>query len=194
MKKIAAALVMFANACAVGADQPDNGFYLRTDGVPASRILTQDGQKLFLGARQDLKVLRGDLFSQDNANTRFYLSVTVPYDKSIGPATYLLCVNGTVYSQTGSGASHEETSSLSFYISRGPGRSPSTVLRLFCGAGESPSSARRVGCSFERSREGSRPAKTFRRSTPAKRLDFASGARRLNCWASILGSLACGAT
>ena len=108
--------MLFAT-CAVGADLPDDGVYLRAEGDPAPWIVSQDGQKVFLGAKQDLKTQKSELFSQDNANTRFYLSLTVPYDETIGPSTYVLMVGGTAYRQTGSGASQEETSSLGFCIS-----------------------------------------------------------------------------
>lgn len=77
----------------------------------------QDGQKLLLGARQDLKIQKSELSSQNNPNTRFNLSVTVPYDENIGPSSYILVVARTAYRQTGSGASHKELSSLSFHIS-----------------------------------------------------------------------------
>ena len=117
MKRIATALLALMSTCALGADQPDDGIYLRADGEPAPWIVSQDGQRVFLGARQDLKMQKAELFSQDNANTRFCLSVTVRYDKAIGPSTYVLLVRGTAYRQAGSGASGEETSSLSFYIS-----------------------------------------------------------------------------
>jgi hypothetical protein len=110
-------LIVLASAGAVGGEQPADGIYLHGDGALAPAIQSQDGQKAVLGARQDLKIRKSELYSQDNANTRFYLSVTVPYDKAIGPTTYLLLVRGTAYRQTGSGTSGQETSSLSFYIS-----------------------------------------------------------------------------
>ncbi len=117
MKRIVTALLMLIGTYAVGADQPDDGIYLRADGEPASWIVSQDGQKVFLGAKQDMKIQKSELFSQDNANTRFYLWLTVPYDKTIGPSSCVLMIGGTGYRQTGSGASLEETSSLIFYIS-----------------------------------------------------------------------------
>lgn len=117
MKRILVMLfLLFASACAVGADPPDNGIYLREQGDPAPWIMSQDGQKLFYGARQDIKVQESALVSQDNANSGFYLSLTVPYNAAIDASTYILIVDGTAYRQSGSGASQEETSSISFYI------------------------------------------------------------------------------
>jgi hypothetical protein len=117
MKTILWLMMLLASANAFGGDQPADGIYLRADGAPAPGIRCQDGQEGFLGARQDLKIRKSELLSQDNANTRFYLSLTIPYDKTIGPSTYLLLVRGTAYRQSGSGTSGEETFSLSFYIS-----------------------------------------------------------------------------
>jgi hypothetical protein len=117
MKRFFATLLLFVGTSVLGADQHDDGIYLRAQGEPAPWIKSQDGQKLFLGTKQTLKIQKSELFSQNNGNTRFYLSVTIPYDESIGPSTYILIVAGTAYRQSGSGASQKKTSSLSFYIS-----------------------------------------------------------------------------
>ncbi len=109
-------LLLFASACVVGADPPDDGIYLREQGEPAPWIMSQDGQKLFFGARQDVEIRESELVSQDNANSGFYLSLTVPYNAAIDSSTYILIVDGTAYRQSGSGASQEEESSISFYI------------------------------------------------------------------------------
>jgi len=110
-------LLLLVSTSVLSADQPDDGIYLRAHSEPAPWIKSQDGQKLFLGAKQTLKIQKSELFSQNNGNTRFYLSVTIPYDESIGPSTYILIVAGTAYGQSGSGASQKKTSSPSFYIS-----------------------------------------------------------------------------
>lgn len=117
MKTLIALVMILVSAWAFGADQPDDGIYLRAKHAPCPCIMSQDGQKLFLGKKQTLNVLKSELFSQNNANTRFYLSVTVPYDEDVGPSTYVLIVAGTAYRQTGSGSSQKKTSSLSFYVS-----------------------------------------------------------------------------
>jgi len=117
MKTLITSIVLLISVSVCAADQPDDGIYLRAKGEPSPWIKSQDGQKIFLGKKQTLEVQKSELFSQNNANTEFYLSVTVPYDEDIGPSTYILIVDGTAYRQAGSGSSQKETSSLSFYIS-----------------------------------------------------------------------------
>jgi len=116
MKSLITTLLVLACANVLAAEQPDNGFYLRAKGEPAPWIKCHDGGKVFLGAGKSLEVEQSWLSSQNNENSRFYLSVTIPYDAEVGPSTYILIVDGKVYKQTGSGASHEKTSSLNFYI------------------------------------------------------------------------------
>lgn len=116
MIRTATALLLMC-ACAVDANEPSDGIYLRAECEPAPRIVCQDGRQVFLGARQDLKIKRSRLSSVDNANTRFLLSVTVPYEDAVGSSTYVLLVGGTAYRQTGLSASPGKTSTLSFYIS-----------------------------------------------------------------------------
>ena len=80
--------------------------------------MSQDGQKLFLGAKQELKILKPELSSQNNANDLFHLYLTIPYDENLDPASYILIVAGTAYRQIGSGSSQKETSSITFHISK----------------------------------------------------------------------------
>jgi hypothetical protein len=122
MKAFTTTMLLLFGACALGADQPGDGIYLWSKDGSAPPITSQAGKKLFLGARQDLKIQSLDLSSRNNANTRFHLSLTLPYDKNIGPSSYILIVSGTAYEQIASGAlqenaSQEKTSSISFRIS-----------------------------------------------------------------------------
>ncbi len=117
MKRFFTTVLLLVSTYVLAAAQADDGIYLHAQSEPAPSIKTQDGQKLLLGAKQTLEIQKSELFSQNNGNTRFYLSVTIPYDERIGPSTYILIVAGTAYGQSGSGASHKKTSSLSFYIS-----------------------------------------------------------------------------
>jgi hypothetical protein len=117
MKTLVATLLL-VSAYALSADQPDDGFYRRAQGEPAPWTMSQDGQKLFLGSKQDLKILKSEISSQSNSNDLFHLYLTVPYDENLDPGSYVLMVAGTAYRQTGSGSSPKETSSLSFYISK----------------------------------------------------------------------------
>ena len=110
-------ILIFVSTCALGAPQPDDGIYLRLQDDSATSIMSQDGQKFFLGPRQNLHIRKSDLSSQNNANTRFHLSVSVPYDKTIGSSSYVLVVAGAAHRQAGSGSSGEEISSLGFHVS-----------------------------------------------------------------------------
>ena len=99
MKIIAAALLLLGSRCAFGSDQFDDGVYLRAAGAPAPEIICQDDQKGFLGARQDLNILKVEFSSFNNANTLFELNLTVPFDESIKADSFILLVAGTAYRQ-----------------------------------------------------------------------------------------------
>ena len=121
MKAFTTTMLLLVGACALGADQPGDGIYLWSKDGSVPPITSQDGKKMFLGARQDLKIQSLDLSSRNNANTRFDLSLTLPYDKNIGPSSYILIVSGTAYRQIASGAGQENASqglksSISFRI------------------------------------------------------------------------------
>jgi len=116
MKKLILIAVLCISPFPVRAAQAENGIYERSQDTSAASIKTQDGQQVRLGERRTLQILKTEMFSQNNENTRFYLSVTIPYDPSLGPSSYILFVDGTAYRQGGSGSSQNETSSLSFYV------------------------------------------------------------------------------
>jgi hypothetical protein len=78
--------------------------------------MSHDGQKYFVGERIDLKIQGANLFSQNNANTRFYLSITVPNNKNTESSSCILIVSGVAYKHGGSGASNEKTSCLDFLV------------------------------------------------------------------------------
>lgn len=114
-RPLIAALFSLYSICALGAEPLPDGIYLHAPGQPAP-IRTQDGREFFLGARQELRIHRSELLSEDNANSHFQLGLTTAYDPTLSPETYLLIVAGTVYRQGGSGASHQESSLLTFEI------------------------------------------------------------------------------
>ena len=101
------------------ARQAENGIYESSQGTAAVLVRAQGGQEVRLGERRNLKILKTNILSMNNENARFYLTVTVPYDPTIGPSEYILLVDGTAYRQVGSGASQKETSSLSFEVRGG---------------------------------------------------------------------------
>jgi hypothetical protein len=117
MKACTATILLLISTSALRALQPEDGIYLRSLDDSAPSVMGQDGHKLFLGARQNLKIRKSGLFSQNNANTRFSLDVSVPYDERIGPSSYILIVAGTAYRQTSGGSSQKQVSSLYFHIS-----------------------------------------------------------------------------
>jgi len=92
-----AALFYLSSISALGAEPLADGFYLQ-------------------GAKRELKIQKSELLSDDNANSRFQLQLTIPYDPSLNPDTYLLVIAGREYRQGGSGASGKQTSSLTFQI------------------------------------------------------------------------------
>lgn len=114
---LSAVYLVFVGAWGIGQASPDDGIYLQAHAEPSPSIVSQDGQRLFLQAKQTLEIRDRQFVSQNNGNTRFHLALSIPYDERVGPSTYVLVVAGTAYRQAGSGASAEETSSLSFYIS-----------------------------------------------------------------------------
>ncbi len=116
MNLVAIVLLLFS-ARAQGGEGLVNGIYQRSADASAWLVKTQDGREVGLGETAALEIQKSELSSQDNANTRFYLSLTIPFDEELGTSSYVLVVDGTVYQQSGSGSSHKDTSSLSFYIS-----------------------------------------------------------------------------
>ena len=99
MKIIVTALLLLASRCAFGSDQFDDGIYLRAAGAPAPEIICQGGFNGFLGAIQDLNILKIEFCSFNNANTLFQMMLTVPFDESIKADSFILLVDGTAYRQ-----------------------------------------------------------------------------------------------
>jgi hypothetical protein len=119
MKKLLLMGVLCFSPFPALAGQAENGIYERSQDTSAALVKAQDGEEVRLGTRRALQILKAEMFSENNENTRPRLSVTVQYDPRLGPSLYILFVDGTAYRQNGSGASQKETSSLSFYVSGG---------------------------------------------------------------------------
>jgi hypothetical protein len=109
--------LLLVSAQAPVARNLDNGIYLNSQKPSASTVRTQTGQVRHPGAKRNLKIQKSEIFSQDNANTQFWVSLTMPYDKNLDSSTYLMVVDGTAYEQNGSGSSQQVSSSLFFSIS-----------------------------------------------------------------------------
>src|SRR5215510_10784525 len=116
MKKLLLLGLLFFSPFPVRAGEQENGIYERSQDTSAALVRAQDGELVRLGKRRALQILKVEMFSENNENTRFRVSVTVPYDPRLGPSSYIFIVDGTAYRQVGSGASQEETSSLSFEV------------------------------------------------------------------------------
>jgi hypothetical protein len=108
MLKTVTNILLFSILYILSTRQPDDGFYLLSQGKTPKEIVIQSGQKIFLGEKQTLKVQNSTLSSMNNQNTEFYLSVTIPYDPNIGSSNHILIVNGTAYRQNGSLSSQKE--------------------------------------------------------------------------------------
>ncbi len=99
MKRIVTAILLLASRCVFGASHFDDGIYLRAAGAPAPEIICQDGQRVFLGASENLHLLKVEFISCNNSNTLFDLRLVVPFDESIKSGSYILLVAGTAYCQ-----------------------------------------------------------------------------------------------
>jgi hypothetical protein len=108
-------LLAFAFLAAVSAaGEPMDGLYAPSDDAAAAKL----GDYL-VGERLDLNILRADVVSQDNANTRFRVSLRVPYVRELESERLILFVGGRTWRQWGSGSEAEKTSFLDFDIDGG---------------------------------------------------------------------------
>jgi len=119
MKKLLLMSVLSISPFPGLAGQAENGIYERSQDTSAALVRAQDGELVRLGTRRALQILKAEIFSENNENTRFRLSVTVPYDPDLRSSSYILFVDGTAYQQRGAGSSQKDTSSASFYYIMG---------------------------------------------------------------------------
>src|SRR5215471_16652325 len=115
MKKLLV-IVLCISALRVLAGEQENGIYERSQDTSAALVRAQDGELVRLGKRRTLQILKAEMFSENNENTRFRLSVTIPSDPGLGASSYVLIVDGAAYRQIGSGSSQKDTSSASFEV------------------------------------------------------------------------------
>ena len=95
----------------------DNGFYKISLDELSPSVKTQEQKEIRVGSRENIKINKVDLSSTDNWNERFHLSIEVPYNKEMANGQwYILIIDDTVFGQTSSGSSQEETSTLGFRI------------------------------------------------------------------------------
>ena len=116
MKHLTIILLSLISGTIHGQEILENGIYLAAEEGSEAWATNQDGERLFVRNRQNIRILDGKLFPQTNANSNFFVTVEVPYDEKIGPSDFVLVIDGTGYAQSGSGSSQKEKSSMSFFI------------------------------------------------------------------------------
>jgi hypothetical protein len=118
MKTISIIIILASlDLYAFAANQPEDGFYLRIlKDDTAKQYQDQDGLKFLLGEKQNLKIQSCEIISNNNENTMFHLSLTIPYEEKISSAWHVLFVGGIAYRQTGSGSSNKEILMMGFNI------------------------------------------------------------------------------
>ena len=116
MKKLLLIGVLCFLPFPVHAAQAENAIYERSRDASGVLVRAQSGREVQLGTRRTLQVMSVEMFSENDENSRFYVSVTFPYDPSVVQSHYILFVDGTAYEQVGSGSSQNETSSLHFDV------------------------------------------------------------------------------
>ncbi|MEE9270165.1 MAG: hypothetical protein V3V49_07880 [Candidatus Krumholzibacteria bacterium] len=114
----AAGVVERPSPAAAAGDEVPNGLYTQTSDSSAPLITTQDGIELRLGGKHEIRINKAELYSQNNANTSFNLTLTTPFEPQPDATPYkLLAVGGVIYRQTGSGETEGKSSSVYFHIS-----------------------------------------------------------------------------
>ena len=112
MTRFFTSLLLLVSVAILGADQPDNGIYLRIREETAQSVMSQDGQKIYLGKKQELTILKSELLSENNANDSFLLELTLPYDENLKPDSYIVIVAGAAYAQSESAELYNKEMSL----------------------------------------------------------------------------------
>ncbi|QDT14956.1 hypothetical protein [Alienimonas californiensis] len=112
----------------LAADPPADGFYRQSTNDGAPVVQSADGRTFKLGERREFQILGSPLRSENNENSRFWLTLRVPYDETIGTMHSVLVVDGQACPQSGSGSSGKEISSLHFPIAGAENAERAAVL------------------------------------------------------------------
>jgi hypothetical protein len=97
-------LALFAASLAANSfGQISNGFYTASDDASAPASTHEFGGPVRLGPQHKVEVLNASLLSEDNANTRFELSVNVDGGKDDVTNITILAVEGKTYTRRGWG-------------------------------------------------------------------------------------------
>jgi hypothetical protein len=104
MKAMGLCLFLFVAGAARGQTLAD-GFYRLSGDESARSVLSQGGKRLLLGRTQELAIERNEIFSEDNANSQFWVTVAVPYDPNLNASSLVLVVANRGYPSAGGGSS-----------------------------------------------------------------------------------------
>jgi hypothetical protein len=99
---IAVAAIFLLPPRAHGGVSLENGFYPHLRGISRHKVTTQDGEKLKVGARVEPDVKYAKVWSLDNRNEVFLVSVVMP--GYVGSSWHVLVVGGTAFKQHSSSA------------------------------------------------------------------------------------------
>jgi hypothetical protein len=94
--------LFFVLISAAYSQSPADGFYLLSDDASAPSVLSQDGKRVSLGPLQEVAIQRSDIYSEDNANSTFWITVGIPYEVHVRARLYVLVVADHAYPWAGS--------------------------------------------------------------------------------------------
>ena len=117
MKAIIIAFFVLSFFGGAVAEDIADGIYLRSTAETPQSLLSDRGRKIFLGEKRTFEWKSRSFNSQNNENTDFNLSLSVPFDEAMKSSSFVLVIDGKVYHQSGSGSSGKESSSFDFLIS-----------------------------------------------------------------------------
>ncbi len=110
---LAAGLLLLASGAYCGASL-ENGFYPLYRGEARHKVTTQRGENLRVGARARPDAKNANIWSLDNCNEVFRLSVEMP--GHIGSSYHVLVVDGTAYKQSSTASLGERSVRSCFRI------------------------------------------------------------------------------
>lgn len=97
-------VLLLASTCAVFGQASADGFYMKSADDSAPFALGQDGKRVSLGPAQEVAIRRSDVYSQDNANSAFWIGVGMSSEAHPRATSYVLVVANRAYPVAGSGS------------------------------------------------------------------------------------------
>jgi len=88
----------------VNATGIEDGFYIKSDDGSGQTVTNQDGEALQIGHKHPQPIIKATITSEDNANTRYEVRVTIPADGQTSRPLDVLAVAGNVYPRNGWGS------------------------------------------------------------------------------------------